>query len=381
MPHGVAIDCSFPGGNILLKRISGNQVNLSPDLRDTERWWFYWYFRVTECGGRRLTFNFEGDNPVGVRGPAASDDGGRSWRWLGSEALVEEGSFRYDFPRSSTDTRFCFAIPYVESNLREFLTRHLPNPALQARELCRTRKGRVAERLHLGRMDGSAPIRALVTVRHHACEMMASYVLEGLIEAILSDTQDGDWFRESVELMAIPFVDKDGVEDGDQGKLRRPRDHNRDYEGKSLYPSVAAIRRIVPAWSDGRLRVALDLHCPWIRGKRNESIYIVGSPDERMWREQCEFGSVLETVQRGPLTYRAEDNLPYGVDWNVANNSSTGKSSSRWASELPGIRLVAGMEFPYATARQGEVNPESSRAFGRDLARALHVYLAGSGGG
>jgi hypothetical protein len=380
MSDGLAIDAGFPGGNILLERISGDQVYLSPDLRDTERWWFYWYFRVTGCGGRSLTFNFEGDNPIGVRGPAASGDGGRSWRWLGEGALVQEGSFRYAFPRTSEDTRFCFAIPYVESNLREFLGQHSTNPALEVRKLCRTRKGRVAERLHLGRIDGSAPIRVLVTVRHHACEMMASYVLEGLMEAILSHTPDGDWFRDSVELMAIPFVDKDGVEDGDQGKLRRPRDHNRDYEGKSLYPSVAAIRRIVPAWSDGRLRVALDLHCPWIRGKRNESIYIVGSPDEKMWKEQCEFGSVLETVQRGPLTYRVEDNLPYGVDWNVASDSSTGKSSSSWASELAGIRLVAGIEFPYATARGTEVNPESSRAFGRDLARALRTYLPSLGG-
>ena len=84
-----------------------------------------------------------------------------------------------------------------------------------------------------------------------------------------------------VEFFVVPFVDKDGVEDGDQGKNRRPHDHNRDYGGRadgdhSIYASTRALRERIPAWSGGKLRVALDLHCPWIRGEHNEVIYFVG---------------------------------------------------------------------------------------------------------
>jgi hypothetical protein len=207
--------------------------------------------------------------------------------------------------------------------------------------------------------------------------MMASYVLEGLMGTVLSDTDDGRWYRREVEVMVVPFVDKDGVQDGDQGKARMPHDHNRDYTGRGLYPSVRAIRRLVPEWSHGVLRVALDLHCPWIRGHRNDSIYIVGSPEESIWREQCRLGSILEEVQVGPLEYRATDNLPYGVDWNRRTEPPVGKSSLAWATELGGIWMTAGFEIPYATARGAEVNPSSARAFGRDLARALRVYLTG----
>lgn len=55
---------------------------------------------------------------------------------------------------------------------------------------------------------------------------------------------------------------------------RIPHDHNRDYSDNSLYPEVDAIRKFVPTWSDGRLRFALDVHDPWIRGESAEIIYL-----------------------------------------------------------------------------------------------------------
>ena len=55
-----------------------------------------------------------------------------------------------------------------------------------------------------------------------------------------------------------------------------------------MYPSVAAIRSFVPEWSQGRLSVAMDLHCPWIRGPHNEVIYMVGrrEPDGNTWADE-----------------------------------------------------------------------------------------------
>jgi murein tripeptide amidase MpaA len=41
-----------------------------------------------------------------------------------------------------------------------------------------------------------------------------------------ADTPEGRLARERFRFLAVPFMDKDGVEDGDQGKNRRPRDHN-----------------------------------------------------------------------------------------------------------------------------------------------------------
>ncbi len=199
--------------------------------------------------------------------------------------------------------------------------------------------------------------------------------MEGVLETVLADNDDGYWFRRNVEILAIPFMDKDGVEEGDQGKNRIPRDHNRDYIGQSVHASVAALRTFVPNWSNGRLAAAFDLHCPYISGPHNEVIYIVGSADESMWRQQQEFGRLLETIQSGPLVYRASDNLPFGQAWNTDDNVGANKSCSRWASDLEGIRLVASFEIPYANAGGRPVTAEGARAFGRSLARALRSYL------
>ena len=199
--------------------------------------------------------------------------------------------------------------------------------------------------------------------------------METVLTAEAQDDAVGRWLRDSVEFLVVPFVDKDGVEDGDQGKLRYPRDHNRDYDGASVHATTGALRALVPAWSEGNLSVALDLHCPWIRGEHNEVIYFVGGPDERNWAQVQRFSGMLEELQTGPLPYHRLDNLLFGQGWNTAENTSQGRSSSRWAGDLLGIRMATSLETPYANVHDQTVTPDAARALGRDLACALYHYL------
>ncbi|MDP6634142.1 MAG: peptidase M14 [Phycisphaerae bacterium] len=373
----VVIDADYPGGNIIVERIDGDVVYLRQDLRDTAGWWFYWSFRVRGASGRKLTFRFTNRNVIGTRGPAVSIDGGETWSWLGAGS-ARGASFAYTFPARSKapeGVRLAFAIPYQEANLKRFLARHKNHKYLAVNTLCKTPKKRIVERIHVGRLDGRAPYRVLLTCRHHSCESTASYVLEGALAAVLADTECGKWFRNNVEIMAIPFVDKDGVEDGDQGKNRKPRDHNRDYVGKSVHPSTAAVREFVPKWSDGRLKIAIDLHCPWIRGTHNEVFYLVGGKDKAIWKAQCDFAKILESICGKTLPYRASDNLPFGKAWNTGGNFKTGKSCARWAGELKGIDLATTIEAPYANAGKVTITPKLARAFGAALVEAMRQYL------
>jgi len=371
-----AIDCGFPGGNIVLERVDGDDVYLHQDQRDTPGFWFYWYFRVRGAAGRTLTFHFTKGNVLGVRGPAVSTDGGTTWSWLGAENM-QGASFTYAFPDRPGEVRFCLAMPYQASNLEEFLDRHAGNPHLEVEPHATTKKGRPTERLRLGRLDGEPEHRVLVTCRHHSCEMMASWALEGIMEAVLADTPEGRWFREHVELVAVPFMDKDGVEDGDQGKNRKPFDHNRDYLAESIYPAVAELKRFVPEWSAGRLRIALDMHCPWIRGggdgpSSNERVFLVGNPSQECWSRTLRFARILEQVQTGPLVYQMKHNIPWGRAWNTLKEP---RSCSRWTAGLPGVLVGTTIEVPYANAGGKAVTVETARALGHDLARAMRRYL------
>ncbi len=368
-----SVDSAFPGGNIVVDRVVGDELYVHQDLRDTRSDWFWWYFRVRGAQGRQLTVHFTRSNVIGVRGPAISLDGGASWTWSGAKQ-TSGASFRFACPPDAAEVRFCFAMPYLQADLHRFIARHVGNPHLRVDTLCMSRKGRAVERLSLGRLDGHAPHRVALTARHHACETMASWSLEGLLEEALADSDDGAWLRAHAEICAVPFVDKDGVEDGDQGKLRRPRDHNRDYEGESLYPEVRAIRERIPRWSEGKLRLGLDMHCPWIRNGDSETIYFVGSKDEDNWRRVLRLSALVEQAQRGPLRFRSADNMPYGTKWNTDKNVSEGKPFGTWVRELPGV-TGSTIEIPYANAHDIPVTADSARAFGHDLARAIRRFL------
>lgn len=367
----VRIDCDFPGGNILFDRIDGDSIFLKQDPRDTAGFWFYWSFRVRGAEGRRLNFRFTDGQVVGVRGPAVSADGGKTWHWLDDNTVTPE-SFTYKFGPDETAVRFCLGMPYQRTNLEALAKRYSNRDDFVVEEHATSRKGRSVSRFRFGCLGGKPEFRVLLTCRHHCCEMMASWVLEGLIESVMSESPRGRWLRKHVEFLCVPMMDLDGVEDGDQGKNREPHDHNRDYLGEPIYPEVAALKQLVPKWSDGRLRLAFDLHCPYIRGGNNQEIFFVGGPDEKMARQLVAFSRIVESVQTGPLEYDSRHNIPWGESW---NNMNEPRSFGRWAALIPGVDLATTLETPYADAGKKTVTIESARALGADLAAAIERWL------
>jgi hypothetical protein len=374
----LTIDVNFPGGNIIVDRIEADDVRLRQDLRDTAGPWFYWQFRARQAAGRTVRFHFTGGRVLGPLGPAYSLDGGSTWRWLGSrrtntdEPPPKDG-FLFRFPTAVVEVRFCFAIPYVESDLRRFLCRYERSSALKEGVLCKTAGGRSVEVLYLGRLDGQADYRLAFTCRHHACESVASFALEGLMESVLAADETGRWFRKHVAVLVVPFVDKDGVEAGDQGKNRKPHDHNRDYRGAGIYPAVRAIKKLLPAWSGGRLDMTIDLHCPSIN---DNALQFIGNANQAVWQRTVALSQYLGASQAGPLRYHADGSgrVPFGRSWNQGDGLALA-SFAGWASGLPNIQVATSIEIPYSLIGREPVSAPAVRAFGHDLARAIRMYL------
>lgn len=374
MSTGVTVDCDFPAGNIVVDDVVGDDVFVRQDLRDTQGDWFYWSFRVRGAAGRRVTFHFTASNVIGVRGPAVNALDGHGWRW-DERFGPDDRAFWFEFGDEQDEVYFAFAFPYTEPDLHNFLARHAGNDRLAVDTLCRSAKGRNVELLRVA--AGNPPRhRILVAARHHACESMASFALEGFLEEVLSGSETGQWFGASAEVLAVPFVDKDGVEEGDQGKNRKPHDHNRDYAGPSIYPSVRAIRRLVPEWSGGRMTVALDFHCPARKGDWHEHIHFVEpecAADRTVWAGIQSLSTHLEQVNANSLPFDATENLRFGQRWNVADPDHACFAS--WAASFPELRLAATFEFPYANVHGRRVTPSSARQFGASLAAAVSAYI------
>ncbi len=305
------IDCAFPGGNIVVEgdrwRHGPRSTRTCATRRGTGS------TGASACAGPEgvgFGSSSRGAALIGVRGPAMSLDGGASWRWLGAEC-VDGNAFTCEVPADADEVGFSFAMPYQLARWTAFAEANAASPHLWKGELARTRKGRPVPYARAGFLGSEPRHRVVVTCRHHCCEMMAGYSLEGLVDAVVSGAvEEAEWLRRNVEFFVVPFVDLDGVEDGDQGKNRRPHDHNRDYAGESIYPAVRAIREAVPAWGAGRLHVAADLHCPWIDGIHNEVIYVVGQQDPAMEAEQRRFSAVIEALPDRALSSRRTTSCP-----------------------------------------------------------------------
>jgi len=369
------VHADFPGGNILVEEIKGDAVWLRQDLRNASQSWFYWMFSVKGAQSRTIDFHFTGGDVFGMRGPAASCDGGRNWFWLGAEACRGR-SFRYAFGPHEETIQFGAVIPYVERDLDLFLARYETNNALKIGTLGHTPKGRPVEWLRAGRVDGQAPYRMLVTCRHYASETMASFAVEGLLTEVLGTNEAGLWFRENVEVCLVPFVDKDGVETGEQGRWRYPYEFWLDYGSESRYTAARSLRARFDPTNGPAVQLALDLQCPSLR---DDALRLASSANLHpgLGTNVARFSELLEQRQQGPLVYRRAQNHLIAPHANRTNEFGVLSSFLQWAETLPGSEVVAVVELPFASVGSAEVNADSARAFGQDLATAARAYFGG----
>ena len=383
----VIIDSDFPGGNIIVEDCKNNStlyyevtqdtISVKPDFRDTKPSWFYWSFRVSGSSSKTLYFKFPAKS-IGSFGPAYSRDGGESWQWLYDSVQINHSSFKFKFDKSDDEVLFSMQIPYLQSHLNRFLSTHISSPYISIDTLTTSKKGRIIEQLVIRSPEHKTKYKMVITARHHACESMANYALEGLIESIINgDNNQMKWLRDNVEILIVPFMDKDGVQDGDPGKNRLPYDHNRDYAAESIYQSTKALRSKIPVWGEGILKVALDMHCPALVGKWHENIYFVGSKG-KVAREQMRFVQILRKQHTGELRLNPNNSyLKYGTDWNTTENYLPGQLPfDRWCSSIlePGSLAIT-MEIPYSNNNGQKIIPSNARLFGKDLADAIASYL------
>jgi len=187
-------------------------------------------------------------------------------------------------------------------------------------------------------------------------------------------------------------MDKDGVEDGDQGKNRKPWDHLSDYGVDNIYKCTGALRQQVPEWAQGNLNLALDLHCPGLRGKWGTTIYIVGSSNEEYASKQRAFMDILKQENKGEIKLHPTNSIiEYGTAWNGGTPAKTKKTTEkptakktrssqigfmRWASQQGGdLFFGSTLEIPYAKNNEQMILPHNTRLFGKDLAHAIATYL------
>ena len=349
------IHCDFPGGNIIFDRMEGNTVYIERDLRDTEGDWFYWAFCVedaAEFAGKTITFCFPSRDRVGRFGAAVSHDL-KNWNWSESG---EADSFTYTFSEGEDCVYFAHHMLYDAARFDEICKEY----GLTKEVFCSSVKGRP---LPAVRFSGGTKW-ILLTARHHACESTGSYVLEGVMESLLKAP------LKDYSVLVVPFIDYDGVLDGDQGKNRRPYDHNRDYTDTPIYE---VIQRLIDFGKKHDLRYTFDFHSPWHIGDENDHVFFSRST-VAMEPRVNRFGEIMKAETAG-------NELKYTGNWDVGPNEKwndeNSPNSKNYFSKQTSVRLAVTMETPYfgLTCGDGRISQaamlELGRAFGRSIIRYI----------
>ncbi len=346
------IHAAFPGGNIRVLSAASDCVHIAPDLRDTSIDWFYWSFCVEGAAGRTLCFRFSQKPWVGPFGAAVSHDG-ISWRFTDT-ASPDMYSFTYTFAPGEDKVFFCHDMNYPPQRFDDLVSRL----GVISFPFTRSRAGREVPAV----MHGEGEHWIIVTSRHHACESTGTHVLEGMLEEYVREPLLG------TRLLAVPFMDMDGVVQGDPGKCRWPRDHNRDYTETNIYPEVTAMRAFA---GSHRVVYALDSHSPWHRGERNDTCFQV-CPSAAMSARKRRLGELLmQETQADPcaMAYDISNDVEADQEWNVEVPGNC--SFSRFFSRQPGVILAQSYETAYFGTADNRITQARMVAYGRCLMRAL----------
>ena len=341
---------NFTGGNIRIIEKEDSVIRLDNELRDTTQDWFYWAFCIEGAAGQTLTFSFP-DIRIGYYGPAVSHDL-KTWKWLGKGE--DKNAFTYTFAPDEDKVYFAHDMLYHPDRFDAFVARS----GLKTEEFCLSPKGRSVPCLRFG--DGERTV--LLTARHHACEATGNYVLEGVLESLLRDPIP------NTRVICVPFVDYDGVVDGDQGKARAPYDHNRDYahDTPAIYPEVAALRRV----GDNGVLYAIDFHSPWHWGRNNDNVFVVRKRIEKT-ADYDRFGAHLESsMTDGALKYYCKNDMQPNVGWNKPDTPTF----ACYMDDYGGADLAFTLETTYFGQEDNIFTQEKGLELGRCFGRALRAY-------
>lgn len=344
----IKIHNEFIGGNILVKEEIESYFVLENELRDSTGW-FYWAFCAEGAQGRDVTFKIEGGR-IGYWGPAVSHDL-KTWRWLNS---CDGNSFTYKFSSDETKVYFAHSLLYHPDRFYSFCEKS----GIRAVELCKSKKDRSVPCLKIG--EGEKHI--VLTARHHACESTGSYVLEGVLSELIK------YPIQNTSIFCVPFVDFDGVVDGDQGKNRIPHDHNRDYTGSSIYPEVAEIIKYVDHCG---CYLGFDFHSPWHKGGENDNIFIVRTRKDKQEKFDRFSDALEKELSSTSIFYSKSNDHPPITGWNQEPNQNFGYTmNSREECEL-----AFSLETPYFGTENNKISTDMLICLGRSFARAIKNYI------
>lgn len=385
------VSTDFEGGSAKVESIdqAARVIRFMPDGNPQRGWACWWYLRVDGVvKDERITLSLAGsDRPTRNNGQDTSKPLAASWAMPARATFSTDGqTWRHTAPGKREGGRINYEIngtgdslwvawgpPFTPRDTDALLAEAEKKlPAAKSFELARTREGRPVRGLRVSEATTPKPPGIWVHARQHAWESGACWVARGFTEWLVSDDADARWLRGHAEIFIVPIMDVDNAATGNGGKEAAPRDHNRDWDDKPVYPEVAAAQqRLRTLAKENRLDVFLDLHNP---GPSDWRPFFFLGPSEFM----AEAGRVNQTNFLAAT--RARINGPMAVEekprfTGPAYHPLWRQISGQWVTANGNPHTVAAcLETSWNTANS---TTEGYRTVGRQLGLAVADFLRG----
>uniref|UniRef100_A0A665UML7 Cytosolic carboxypeptidase 2 n=1 Tax=Echeneis naucrates TaxID=173247 RepID=A0A665UML7_ECHNA len=285
------------------------ELTLQPDMYTRKHTqWFYFRVRNMKAG---VTYRFTISNlmkssslySLGMRpllySEKAANEQGIGWQRTGSNIRYYRNcnkdcngdtitlyslTWTLQFPYDSDTCYLAHCYPYTYSHLQRYLKRISSNPAVASycklRVLCHSLAGNAVYVVTItsqgvGRVKGRAKKAVVLTARVHPGETNGSWMMEGLLDFLLGDSEDAQLLRDTFVFKVVPMLNPDGVIVGNYRCSLAGRDLNRNYKTllRDSFPCVWHTRNLVE-----KLMTETDivLYCDFHGHNRKNNVFMYG---------------------------------------------------------------------------------------------------------
>ena len=385
----LVLSAEFEGGSARIESVdhAARIIRLTPG-GDPERGWpCWWSVRVEGMPkGEMLTLDVGGsDRPARNNGENTTKPLASAWATPGRATFSSDGKtweqtnpgrrdgarMRYEVTGTGRPLWIAWGPPFTPRDVDLLIAdAERAYPAAKAFELAHSREGRPVRGLRISESTDAAAPAVWIQARQHAWESGSSWVARGLVEWLISADADAIWLRRHAEIFIVPIMDVDNAATGNGGKEANPRDHNRDWDERPVYPEVAAAQRRLLEFSDaGRLALFIDLHNPAAGDAR--PFFFTSAPEvlgELAQRNQSTFLTCAIEHIKGPLPVEPTPRFTgpkYHPLWKQISNAWVNTHGN---PHTVAVCLETSWNTPHSTT-------EGYRTVGGQLGRTVSDYL------
>lgn len=203
-------------------------------------------------------------------------------------------SFSFEFEYDKDEVYFCHSFPYTYRDLKDFLKICNDKKADRVRrtELCKSLGGNTLDYIIITNFeseDGDIAKReaVIITGRVHPGETVSSFIVEGILEFLISDSDVAKQLRDKYVFKIVPMLNPDGVVLGNYRCSLSGQDLNRQWGTATarLYPEIFYTKQMLNKTVASRpINFFMDVH----GHSRKKNIFMYGCHNKNTDKRNAE---------------------------------------------------------------------------------------------